>query len=247
METFNVAICEDRREDVALLRDMLISVGISVDIFTFESGEAFLNAFRPGFFQLVLLDIYLDGPPEGPRTASATGVDVALAVREADADVWLVFTTLSPDQAVFGYQVKADRYLLKPLDPQEVASLMHRMKQHWQAASDTVTVTVERRRRDIRPRDVLYVEAHGKRSVIHMQNETLCVYATMEQLERLLSSPTFLRCHRGYLVNMDYIQSADRDFNMVNGDKVYIGRNNQWKMREAYRSYIVRLARGNRG
>jgi len=170
-------------------------------------------------------------------------MDVALKIREADADVWLAFTTVSPDQAIAGYKAKADRYLTKPLDAGEMTSLLHRAARHWESASDEITITVDRKSRSIRPRDILYIEVHGKRSIIHMRDEVLTSYTTIDELERMLLSPTFLRCQRSYIVNMDYIERADRDFHMTNGDMVYIGRRGQWKMREIYRSYIARLAR----
>jgi len=243
VETLNIAICEDMQSDAVVLRRMIRESGVDSQVFTYESGEAFLAAFQPGFFQLILLDIYYDAPPGTAPADAITGVDVALKIRETDADVWLAFTTVSPDQAIAGYKAKADRYLTKPLDAGEVTALLHRAAKYWESVDDEITVTVDRKPRGIRPRDILYIESHGKQSAIHTKDETVSTYTAINELEAMLSSPPFVRCHRSYIANMDYIQSAGRDFQMTNGDMVYIGRRGQWKMREIYRSYIARLAR----
>lgn len=243
MKTLNIAICEDVPADALLLRRLIRESGILADIFTYENGEAFLAAFKPGFFQLIILDIYLDGSLERTRADRLTGMDVAFKIRETDEDVWLAFATISPDHAVFGYQVSAERYLKKPLDITEVTTLAQRAAKYWEGVSDEIVITADRKRRHISPRDIMYIEVFGKKSIIHLQRETITAYVTIDGMERLMSKPSFLRSHRSYIVNMDYIKTAGRDFIMANGDKVYISRTNQWKIRRAYRDYLVRLAR----
>ncbi|MCL2488770.1 MAG: LytTR family transcriptional regulator DNA-binding domain-containing protein, partial [Oscillospiraceae bacterium] len=154
--------------------------------------------------------------------------------------------TSSPDHAAFGYKVKADRYLSKPLDEAEVLSLIERAAKHFEELSDEIFVTVDRRRRGIRLRDIRYVEARNKQSVIHLQDEAIVSYIKIDELEKLLRLPSFLRCHRSFIANMDYVENIGRDFEMQGGGTVYIGHISQWKVRKAYRDYIERLAREGR-
>ena len=49
----------------------------------------------------------------------------------------------------------------------------------------------------------------------------------MHELEKRLPAPPFMRCHRSYLVNLDYVQRADKEaycFYMKNDDRVDIRR-----------------------
>jgi DNA-binding LytR/AlgR family response regulator len=106
---------------------------------------------------------------------------------------------------------------------------------------------VDYKKRVIRQRDIRYVEIFNKKSAIHLADETVTTYINITEMEELLTLPSFLRCHRCNIVNMDYIDGGaedERDFIMENGDRVYIGRNDRYKAKRAYREYIARLARG---
>jgi DNA-binding LytR/AlgR family response regulator len=49
--------------------------------------------------------------------------------------------------------------------------------------------------------------------------------ARLDDIETRLPSPPFLRCHRSYLVNLDYARSAEKNiraFIMKNGDRADI-------------------------
>ena len=241
MKAISIAICEDDGNDAQKLYGLIELSGISANTRIYESTEVFLEAFEPGLFQLAFLDIYFGD--------SADGIDAALKIRESDRDIWIAFTTSSPDFAAFGYKVKADRYITKPPDEEEVLSLLNRAAEHFRDAGEEIHVNVDYKPKAIKLKDIRYVESRNKQCILHMQNETIITYAKIDELEKKLTMPCFLRCHRCYIVNMDYIESAsrdDRDFIMQGGGSAYIGHSNQWKVRKAYQEYVVRLARGER-
>ena len=72
----------------------------------FSSGEDFLGAFTPGKYDLIFLDIYMDG---------ITGMETAKRIRQTDHDCRIIFITISPEFAVESYNVNASFYLLKPI------------------------------------------------------------------------------------------------------------------------------------
>jgi len=240
MQTIGIAVCEDDNNDASELRRLIGLSGISAEVHVFDTIEAFFSVWRPGAFQLIFLDVYFESPAAGSR---ADGIDAALRIREIDDGTWIVFTTSSPDYATFGYKVRADRYIMKPPDEQEVLALLDRAAEHFRGLSEEVIVTVGRKRRGLRLRDIRYVEASNKQSILHMTDETVTTYATIDELEKMLVLPCFIRCHRSYIVNMEHVESAERDFTMRGGGVAYISHTNQWKIRKSYRDYIMRLAR----
>ena len=74
-------------------------------ISAFPSGEAFLASYRPGLFDLIILDIFMK---------EITGMDTARKIRESDQTVRIVFSTSSNDFASESYEVNACYYLKKP-------------------------------------------------------------------------------------------------------------------------------------
>jgi len=265
MEPLKIAICEDDQRDIDSLKSLITESGIPVKIYTYADGNGFFSMFVPGFFQLIFLDIYFDNGGGTAKIeenesqtgfaqavhqkklpvlpACATGMDIALKIRETDADVWLAFTTVSPDHAALGYKVDAKRYFNKPPDKNEVVALLKKAAEHFGGLHDEISVTIDRKRRSLLTRDIQYIEACNKKCMIHTGTEILSVNSTIDRLSKLLTAPVFLRCHRSYIVNINYVRSVDRDFTMLSGDTVYIGHLQQWQVRNDYRKHLLRLAK----
>jgi DNA-binding LytR/AlgR family response regulator len=109
----------------------------------------------------------------------------------------------------------------------------------WSYLSDTITVVSDRHKKDINTCEIIYIEVLGKQSIIHLDDENIPLYTTLDELEKQLRFPPFIRCHRSYIVNLDQVKTIDRDFTMANGDTVYIRRGDQWKMKRAYQDYTL--------
>lgn len=119
-----LALVEDNSEEcaalAALIKTELAQAGQrSPEITVFPGGEAFLAAWHAGAFDVVLLDIFMDG---------MDGVEVARRIRQTDADVLLVFCTSSNDFAAESYEVDARYYLHKPVTAENVAAMLRRLR-----------------------------------------------------------------------------------------------------------------------
>ena len=57
----SIAICEDTESDRNLLQNQLAESGFAVEYESFSSGEELLLAFLPGKYDVIFLDIYMDG------------------------------------------------------------------------------------------------------------------------------------------------------------------------------------------
>ena len=105
-----IGIVDDSAEDRKLVRmemeRCLESSGMEpAEYNEYDSADAFLSTFEAGMFDLIFLDICMDG---------ASGIDAGLGIRKTDRNVRIVFITSSNDYAAESYQVKAAHYLLKP-------------------------------------------------------------------------------------------------------------------------------------
>ncbi len=109
----SIAICEDekiyRDKLKEFLEKFLEQKKYSVE--EFENGESFLEKFEKDEsyrenLNIVLLDIQMDG---------INGMDVARKIRDWNKKLQIIFITAVPDFLANGYEVKAFRYLLKPI------------------------------------------------------------------------------------------------------------------------------------
>ena len=85
----------------------------------FSTGETFLSVWKPGMYDIVFLDIFMD---------QLTGVDVARQIRKTDASVKIIFCTTSNEFASESYCVDASFYLLKPFSQNMCARPFGRLK-----------------------------------------------------------------------------------------------------------------------
>jgi PAS domain S-box-containing protein len=87
------------------------------DVTTAESGEQALEVFRPGAFDLALIDL---------RVPGISGIDLLSRLREADPDLLCVIITAyaSLDTAVLATKTGAYDYLAKPFTPDELTAVV---------------------------------------------------------------------------------------------------------------------------
>ena len=111
----------DREELLCWLKTALNQRRKPVEYLAFADGTSFLDAAGRKPFDLVFLDIYMEG---------MDGVTVARALRGFDPDCVLVFTTTSTDHALDGYRVRALQYLVKPYQMAEVEEVLEEVLSH---------------------------------------------------------------------------------------------------------------------
>lgn len=115
-----IALVDDDIQACDHLQACLDSLlGPSCTLTCYTSGEAFLAAWRPGLFDLVILDIFMAG---------ISGVEVARTVRATDKTVKLVFCSSSNEFASESYEVNARDYLRKPFNCERVAAMLGRLE-----------------------------------------------------------------------------------------------------------------------
>ena len=87
--------------------------------------------------------------------------------------------------------------------------------------------------------DILYIESSNSRCILHNDNNTsYIIYKRLNDIETELNDKRFLRCHQSYLVNMDYIKNADKQFELINGEIVCIRQRNLKAIKQEYLNYL---------
>lgn len=105
-----IVICEDEKQQQKLLKEYLDKIfydlSLEYEVNIFNSGEELLKNY-PENIDIFLLDIQMD---------NINGMDVAKKIREIDDKrVEIIFTTSLIEYVQEGYEVRAYRYLMKPI------------------------------------------------------------------------------------------------------------------------------------
>ena len=112
------AIVEDLAMDqehlIRLIQENFKKYNETADFDCYESGEDFLEHFRPGLYHAVFMDIMLD-------QNGRNGIDTALELRKSAQRLPIVFTTSERDYSLQGYRAHPLDYLLKPVEEKALA------------------------------------------------------------------------------------------------------------------------------
>lgn len=189
-----------------------------------------LRLIRGLEYDVVFLDIAMPG---------LSGMDLAQEIQGADRPPWIVFVTAYDDFAVKAFEARALDYLLKPITPHRVADALGRVRERLQAhppgggaaTSLPVDPPPEPDGRDPSPKaqwimgmrdetaipiriaDVVYITSENDQVLVYTVDRRYPTRHTLRELEQMLPNPVFFRCHRGYIVNLDYVREISPFFN----------------------------------
>lgn len=240
MEVLHTAVCEDNPNEQKTLLAILQKSEIPTETAFYRCGEDFLREYRQGKFDLLFMDIYMDG---------ITGIDVVTKLREAGDTIPVAFITTSTDHTLESYRLEALKYIEKPLKERAVLELLQfaQMKKentprlHLQKNGRDVSLPFER---------ILYAEQKDHALYLHLTGgETVQVRERLDAVEPQFEGQPFFRCHKSYLVNLSCVAELDRElmvFVMKEGRSVYIRRESLSKARKAFESYLFSAARRTR-
>lgn len=223
----------DREIVTDFLYDYFINKNINYFISEYIGGKELIYDIQDGKdFDLIFLDIYMQGD---------LGINVAKKLRnKLNYKGQIVFLTGTANFAVESYDVEAAGYLIKPLIPEKLKRVMNRIIKNYsvgfyriQLRTKIVTVKFD---------DILYIESSNSKCILHShnKNEVYNIYKKLTEIESELDDKRFLRCHQSYLVNMDYIKNADKQFELINGDVVCIRQRNLKSIKQEFINYVSR-------
>lgn len=206
---FYIVICEDdvlQRDLLATyLRQVFKDLGFEYSLIEFSSGEELLNNY-PDKVDILFLDIQMD---------KLTGMYTARKIREFDNNVEIVFTTAILDYIHEGYEVKAYRYLLKPLEYECILKHTKTCIEELIDKKDTIAIKDKSQTSIIQINDILYVEVLRKEVTIHTKEEKHLFKTSMKSIEDNLDKKKFFRCHKSYLINLKKVKSLREKENVV--------------------------------
>ena len=231
-----IAICDDLLSERDNLRGLLGAIlaenGQSAEICEFESGEALLQSKQS--FGLIFLDIYMDG---------ITGIETARQLKESDPDSLIVFTTTSIEHGADAFEVDAFHYLVKPIDPAKLRSVLRRWL-NLLSEIQTVELKSGRGNRKVPVRDILYVEVQGRSCCVHTVSEEIGASMTLSALEEALPSDQFVKPIRYCLAALRHIRHIGEGFlELEDGTQIKTARGSGEELRQTLSSYRLRQLR----
>lgn len=231
-----IAICDDDSQD-------LLQIALHVEAYrnsrkadltyiSFESATELIASMEREDYDVLFLDVLMPG---------ISGMQAAREVRKKNRDVEIVFLTSSPEFAVESYSVRAHYYLLKPVSAEKLFPILDRLMDSFRRPEDALRIKTQSSVFSLPYGKIEYIEVMAKKLYFHMTDGSVReVPGSLAEYEQaLMKRPGFIKVHRSYLVNLQWVQELRKSRIVTASDQqVPVSRTEYPKVRTAYTHFL---------
>jgi len=230
-----IALCDNNRAHIEALEKHITeyrksnSTDLAYEIFT-NATELLARISAGVFFDLIFLDTIMP---------VVNGIDAAKEIYQDNKVTQFVFLSASSEYALESYDVNALDYILKPINTQKFNRAMKRFaEKHKELQMESIIISDSKRLVNVPNHLLKYVEVYDHYLIYHITgSDTIRTRQTMSEIEnKLLKLPNFIKTHRSFIVNMDYISKMEAGFiTLDDGSRINIAKE---KYKSIYNMYL---------
>ena len=231
----DICIVEDEKIDAKVLKvileDYLTRHHFDYTIRLYDTGVAFFADFEEGYISptTIFMDIFLP---------HSNGLEICKKMRSMGYVGDILITAETKEHALDAIKVDARAYIMKPYKSQEVFEVLEKVCRY--ALYRTYTLKTRQRFVKIPLSEIMYVESNGAKCTFFCMNNIIyTIRKKLDDIEEEMNDVHFLRCHKSYLVNMDFISAAEQShFKLTSGDTVPIRTTDTKSVLSAYKDFV---------
>lgn len=233
-----IAIVEDNEKHAEILRQYIERFGTErneqFEVERFDNGMQFISEYS-ATFDIVFMDIEMP---------VFDGISTARKLRELDNDVCLIFVTNLAKYALFGYEVSAMDYMVKPVKYFNFAMKLEKaVRLRRSRHTGWLMLKIDESIKKIDFNAILFVEVFGHTAVIHTDKEALTIRMTLGALTEKLPKPFFFQCNRSVIINLKYLSEVKDSCAVVGNQNIKISRSKMTDLLEAMAEYSMATGR----
>ena len=215
---YRVAILEEEKVYTRVYEDYLKELfeieDLKYQIDIYESTEE-LEKIMDNHYHLFLLDY---------SSEDRNGIEFARKLKSSGNNADVVFATTNEEMKK-KYESLDAYAILKPVKEVEIKEVFRKCVLEY-FSRESITVMQDDVEIELRPEDIYFVEHIYNGIKVYGENFPICTLDSLEDLFPIIEGRKFFRCHKDYIVNLEYVQEIEKyDFNMLNGQVVPIAKN----------------------
>lgn len=200
----HIAVCDDEEYCLEAMRQLLQDYpGISRVVY-YRNLEELSEAQKNGTtYDLIFMDIEWNGNTEN-------GIEYAAQYNRRSPQTQFVFVTAYNDkfsQRIFWEKLNLCGYLVKPVQKENLKILLDKVREKL-FGSEALVLQHGGTTEKIPSNQIYYLESNAHQVVIHTLSGEISVYEKLDVYEKKLSKD-FVRIHKSFLVNMQYIRRIE--------------------------------------
>lgn len=205
---FRLAVCDDENtflsHIVSLLEEYRMVSPFQLEYSCYHSGIELASVLERGtHFDIYFLDIVMPG---------FNGIELGKEIRDYDKSAQIIYFTSSPEFALESYSVKAANYVLKPIEKKMFFSVLNDVFEHMEMKEESsIVIKNNQGIQKILLSNLVYAEAMGRKVMYHLVSGRVLEGSSLfsKVCDTLLEYHFFVKPHRSYVVNMNYIDTIE--------------------------------------
>ncbi|MCR4717459.1 MAG: LytTR family DNA-binding domain-containing protein [Lachnospiraceae bacterium] len=232
----SIAICDDDEEILknieVILTPYIYNSIHEITFETFNSSSSLIDSVKTNSpYDIYFLDIEL---------ADANGINIAKELRNnRSEDSYIIFISNYPEYMLDSFAVHPYYYIKKPIDSDLIYKLLDEIVSNKISQLNSFTIINDDSKCiPVNIHDIIYFETERNKNQsrvrFHLNSkDELSCKGTIREWQDLLKEFSFFECHKGIIVNIEYIHYIERDtITLLNGTKLPISRRRQKYVKE---------------
>ncbi len=226
----DIAICDDCVESAELIEELVqryfSEKSISYKFHSFIRTDDVIYELQDG----MLLDIVF-------LSVRMYSLDFVNNMRENGFNGDIIYLSFTPKHDFVSFDRNFGDYLEMPYSYEKLKIIIDKIIKYIEEN----VYSIKRRYSFIRIDydDIMYIESdNSKCRLFTDEGREYVIYKRLDEIEKELPDRRFLRCHRSFIVNMNYIAKVDKHFTLKDGQIRLIKKNELRNIRQIYYNFI---------
>lgn len=220
----DIYLCDDNLVQLAELKRMIDeSVSETDRVYTCTNGKALLQMLSDGDTEnaCVISDIELEQDGEGLR--------LAREINQYYPRIPIILCTAYLHYAKELWDVDLSSFLSKPIGSDALRHTLEKARRLLER--DVLSVTYRGNLCRVIKRDIRYIERKGRTSFLYLAASDPPVQTgeVLDQLYKRLDSRAFCKIHRGYLINLEYVEHVRGEELKLRGVDIILTVSRSWR------------------
>lgn len=218
-----------------MLNEYLAGRQLSAKIDEYSEGQKLLDAVRSGgFYDIYILDMIMPG---------MNGLELASSLRFLKDKGKIIFLTATLEYAVASYDVQAFYYMVKPVDPAKLFSVLDNAIATITDTSSSISVKTKYGEMRLAFEDIYYIDIDNRAPVYHLRDgrriEGVMLRSSFKvSAAPLLSSGMFAMCSVSTIVNLSAVDAMDSSSVLLkDGTQLFPSRSSYAACYSAWKEY----------
>lgn len=208
-----VIIVEDEKLVAEDLKSIINNISDRIEIQNiYKNGLEAINHLQNDTVDVLIADINMP---------IMNGISLAKTVNQFKIKPLIIFITAYGQYAIEGYEIKVFDYILKPYSQKRIENMVSDIHQYFDNNKvnviDNFNSILETKpklfvkdgetERILKLDDIYFINSDLRTSTINTLNGVYKSLSSISELENILLDHNFFRCHKSYIVNLNYVDS----------------------------------------